>query len=361
MRRECTRGGFTILELLAVVGSVGIGTSFVTVAMNAGAQSTPAGVRQPDEAQKKEIEKIRKELDEMKKKIGQIEGQLDTLEKREGKNGEKQGEKDKGLLGARAAARQMKDATQVRGIGQSFMVWANQNQGVYPLPSKIDLLGTTVAGEAAQKDTTANILSMLIFSGHISTELCISPAEANASIMVNKNYTLDRPATAAKPADALWDPSFSADFTNGKTGNVSYGHLQPAGKRLSKWADTFVSTEAVIGNRGPEIESVTNDGAGGQVAKTKLASSVTFLIHGERNSWEGNVGYNDGHVQYEVTLAGAVADSPDAPVMKRKDGTRVRDCLFFDEADDQNATGNLYLGIFTKSGKTVADWTAIWD
>ena len=39
---------------------------------------------------------------------------------------------------ARQSARQMKDATQVRGILQACVVWAGQNQGSYPDPGKID-------------------------------------------------------------------------------------------------------------------------------------------------------------------------------------------------------------------------------
>ena len=39
---------------------------------------------------------------------------------------------------ARATARQLKDSTQVRGIQQGMVVFANNNQDNYPLPSQID-------------------------------------------------------------------------------------------------------------------------------------------------------------------------------------------------------------------------------
>src|SRR5277367_6600276 len=39
---------------------------------------------------------------------------------------------------ARASARQLKCSTQVRGVVQSMIVWAQQNGSSYPLPSVID-------------------------------------------------------------------------------------------------------------------------------------------------------------------------------------------------------------------------------
>lgn len=342
MFQSRTRSGFTVIELLAVVGIVGIGASLSNVAMNAGADSAPSGVRQPVEKPKKDVEKTPKEKDP------------DQPAKKDDKD-------DDGPKGVRTQARQMKDATYVRAIEQTCVVWANQNQGEYPLPSKIDKAGDTVAGDAALKDTTANILSMLIFGGYISTELCISPAEASANIKECRTYILDRPVKAKNQDKALWDPAFSADFTGAKTGNVSYAHLQPAGKRLDVWKDTFVSTEATVANRGPEIASIDTDADGVQTAKTKLDKSITYLIHGEKDKWEGNVGYNDGHVQFEATLVGTPKDDKKYPKYKNTDGKIVRDCLFFDEANDELPSKNLFLGIFTKSGKNVVDWTAIWD
>jgi len=361
MTQPRNRSGFTIIELLAVVGIVGVGASLSNVAINAGNTSAPAAVRQPDDKQKKDIEKIRKELDEIKKKIGQIEGQLDSIEKGGDKDAKKDDKGKTGLTGARAQARQLKDATQIRGIDQSFVIWANQNKGVYPLPSTLDKAGTTIAGDAATKDTTANIISILIFNGYISTELCISPAEANPNIKICDNYMYDQPAKAKTPASALWDPAFNADFTNGKTGSVSYAHLQPAGKRLAKWADTFITTEACVSNRGPEITSIDNAANGSQTAKTKLDKSITYLIHGDKETWEGNVGYNDGHVQFETSLVGMPKADDPFPTYKTKEGKTFRDCLFFDEPGEAEPTTNLYLGIFTKAGKDVADWSAIWD
>ena len=64
---------------------------------------------------------------------------------------------------ARASARQMKDATQVRGIEQACVVFANQNQGLFPDPGKIDAANATINDNAGDhKVNTGNILSILI-------------------------------------------------------------------------------------------------------------------------------------------------------------------------------------------------------
>jgi prepilin-type N-terminal cleavage/methylation domain-containing protein/prepilin-type processing-associated H-X9-DG protein len=355
------RSGFSIIELLAVVGIVGIGGAFSTVAMNAGATAVPTGVRQPDEKQKKEIEKTRKELEEVKQKVKEIEGRLDSMEKGDKPEADGADKVKKSLTGSRAAARQIKDATHIRGIQQSLIVWANQHRGVYPLPSKIDVAGTTIAGEAALKDTTANIMSLLIFQGFIPVELLVSPAEANANIKKCDTYALNDPPKGNVPRNALWDPAFSADFTGDNIGNVSYAHLQPAGKRLATWSDTFNAMEATVANRGPEITSIERDVKGARFIKTKLENSITYLIHGDRVKWEGNVAYNDGHVNFEIGFTGTPKEDLEFPYYEDKERKHVRDCLFFDETDSKEPTKNLFLGIFTMSGKEVIDWKSIWD
>jgi hypothetical protein len=84
------------------------------------------------------------------------------------------------------------------------------------------------------------------------------------------------------------------------------------------------------------------------------AKSNTFLIHGAKETWEGNIAYNDNHVQYETALAPAGATYKDAADAKQAD------CLFFDETDDASKINN-FMGIFTKAGATKAEYGAIWD
>jgi prepilin-type N-terminal cleavage/methylation domain-containing protein/prepilin-type processing-associated H-X9-DG protein len=246
---------------------------------------------------------------------------------------------------ARASARQMKDATQVRGIQQACAIWANQNQGLYPDPAKIDAANTTITTPTGEgKNCTANILSLLIYTGGISVELVYNPAEsATGTVVQDDNYQFDNPSNAAQPQNALWDPSFSGtplDTGNGRpTGisNNSYAHILPFGKRKARWQDTFTTTEAVFGDRGPAYHAsdaapYPANGRWTLIAGPTGVDSNTLLIHGSRNSWEGNIAYNDGHVNFETK------PNPDGITYRRSGGNplSVTDNLFVNESDEAN-------------------------
>lgn len=352
------RRGFTLVEVAAVVALLGAGAASMAVmsaAAGSGAQPT---------------------FDKPKGKPG-------------GSGGDAQPEPKPApatpmgsLVRARASARQLKCSTQIRGITQSMIIWASNNQGSYPLPSAIDTADATVAEKGRAKDTSANIMSVLIWNGSISPELCICPAEVNKQIRAYEKYEYTMPKKAVKPNDALWDPAFSVDFTKG-AGGLSYAHLQPSGDRVEKpdpkdtkrttttltgrlatWSDTYSSTEAILGDRSPEIESVTVEGDGAKgsqyTVKTKIDNSNTLKIHGAAGSWEGNVAYNDGHVMFETTLRPNPSKDVQWARYTTKDGTKRLDTHWYDESDDADAT-NLFLGIFTTAGKDPKDFRGIWD
>ena len=230
---------------------------------------------------------------------------------------------------ARASARQLKCSTQVRGVVQSMIVWAQQNQDNYPLPSLVDNVANSTALGAnptslVAENITSNIFSLMIFNGSISPELMVTPAEASPSVAIMSGYQYSNPTTAKtdKPANALWDPAWKgtpltqdnqgtmAASTNSGSNN-SYCHLPPFGKRAARWTDDINTTEAVFGNRGPTYQSAeSNDTAaapsGGRWTLSTAnngiigSASITLLIHGGRTTWEGNEGYNDGHVNFET-------------------------------------------------------------
>ncbi|MDX2148040.1 MAG: prepilin-type N-terminal cleavage/methylation domain-containing protein [Planctomycetota bacterium] len=216
---------------------------------------------------------------------------------------------------ARASARQLKDSTQVRGTLQGMVIWAQSNQDQYPLPSQLDRANNTLAATTTQetKNQTRHIYSILIFNGYVPPEMLVSPAESNGSIRTWEGYSFSEPQAAAASDKklALWDPGFRAvptdtqppvanpDLNSGR-GGASYAHSLPFGGRLSRWGNTFNATEPAMGNRGPEFEATGT----GQNLSWRLktgatgAQSNTLLIHGSRTTWEGNVGFNDNHVEY---------------------------------------------------------------
>jgi prepilin-type N-terminal cleavage/methylation domain-containing protein/prepilin-type processing-associated H-X9-DG protein len=255
---------------------------------------------------------------------------------------------------ARASARQLKDATQVRSIIQAMVVFAGNNNDEYPRPSRLDINNATVPGPEQEKDNTGNILSILIFGGSIAPELCISPAEANTQAIVRDDkYQYSDPSAAAQSANALWDPGFAGtpiDRAQDRrrtvgglaVGNQSYAQAMPFGKRASRWQNTFATTEAVFGNRGPCYTNTTGSPNGQYTLNPANnnnqpgLSSNTLLIHGGRTSWEGNIGYNDGHVTFETK------PNPDGLSYRRQTGTpsTIPDNIFIDETDEAGGLAN---------------------
>ncbi len=247
--------------------------------------------------------------------------------------------------------RYMKDSTQVRAMVQAMVVFADSNKGSYPLPSMLDASDATVAETGEAKNSTGNILSVLVFNGFISPEICISAAEVNGRIQRHDTYEYSTPGGAVRPVDALWDPSFRGtpddpvtygNISSGGVAHQSYAHVLPFGNRRKQWSDTYNSTEAVFGNRGP---TYAQDDRAPAAKKWSLTAdelgtgSNTLLIHGGRRTWEGNVGYNDNHVNFETT------PMPEALTLvipgKPKSGvnTLMPDNLFVNETDQIDGDG----------------------
>jgi prepilin-type N-terminal cleavage/methylation domain-containing protein len=294
---------------------------------------------------------------------------------------------------ARASARQLKDSTQVRGVMQGLVIFAQGNQDSYPLPSQLDRSNNTLtaATNAQAKDLTRHIYSVLLFNGYFPPDLLISPAESNGSIRAWEGYQFSNPqsAAASDKSLALWDPAFRAATSatglpsgstgdvvpptepapavNGTRGGASYAHNLPFAGRLLRWSNTFNATEAVVANRGPVYEVGTGSGATqtwklGTTTAALGTQSNTLLIHGSRTTWEGNVGYNDNHVDFVTkpdpdgttfTFTGLPVGQrtqTDNVFVNENDSTRVIDT-------NLNNNTNAYLGIFTRVAGTGGNLT----
>jgi hypothetical protein len=205
-----------------------------------------------------------------------------------------------------------------------MVLFAQNNNEQYPIPSVLDKANNTIPA-GGFKDQTRSIISVLIYGTFFGPEICVSPAEANGSIVLDNNYQYSEPqaiSDAQKKKLALWDPWFraspvdgtpsgSSEQPNDTAGNFSYAHTPPFGSRRKVWSNTFNATEAVLGNRGPWYTlaggntsswqlSTAAAGAGAAPGGPANASlSNTLLIHGSRTNWEGNIAYNDNHVSFE--------------------------------------------------------------
>ena len=68
----------------------------------------------------------------------------------------------------------------------------------------------------------------------------------------------------------------------------------------------------------------------------------TLLIHGGRTTWEGNVGFNDGHVSFETkpTPEGVTYNKQGAVGSGPTQGGSKPDNLFVNETDEGTTTAN---------------------
>ncbi len=263
---------------------------------------------------------------------------------------------------ARANAKQIKDAAQVREVQKGMIMWAQQNKDFYPLASKIDRGDETIDGftDQTEKDASCTVYSIMIFAGLVTPEVLVSPSEASSEIAEDENYEYQLPDAALDEGKrARWDPNFRAtpmddDALKGDSddpesegiGNSSYAHLALAGlQRSSEWKNSLSSNYAVLGNRGPREESGEWASDSHRITKVILADgdegdeSITLLIHGSKNTWEGNIAYNDNHVVFETTsypdgMLYSVINSGSATQISYGDG------LFLNEGDPGVLDGN---------------------
>lgn len=235
------------------------------------------------------------------------------------------------LSKVRKSTQELKCLTNVRGIHQGLVNWAQQNNESYPVPQVLDRANFTEAAPTANqpsKNRTGNVWSILIFSETVNPEIFISPAEIDVDIRQpvltqerqSSEYNYSFPEQAQNPAKAVYDPQFrgskldtQATNVSGRYGHNSYAHIPLRGASLENWSTvTALGNVAVLGNRGPVYAP---GGAGGNPVVAppsetwRLATgtpfgsvgenSQTLLIHGSRNTWSGNIVYNDGSGRLE--------------------------------------------------------------
>lgn len=213
---------------------------------------------------------------------------------------------------ARTAAREIKDAANLRSMQQGMVLWAQNHDDLYPVPSLLDRSNATMTTggmPATVKDNSGNIFSILIYNGFFPPELTVSSGEVNPRILRDTKYEYQFPSLAAIPDSALWDPGFagypgesgaSGTGTGRRqgtlVGNLSFAHTPPFGQHAITWRSTFSSREASLANRGPSY-----DGSPGQWrlrAGVSGQDSNRLKIFGGKTSWGGNVAFNDTHVLF---------------------------------------------------------------
>jgi len=194
------------------------------------------------------------------------------------------------LGAARRTARRMQNSTQLRGIHQGLVTFANSNKSKF---AGLDSKGQTVAdgprttGNSGKGEIIQARYWILLNGDYFTPEYAISPSEtANVT-----EYDPD----ATDPAPVQWAGSGGVkhysyamlQFAAGGTGVPSPFHITVATtRRAAEWEQTLNSQSIVVSDR--------NIGAD---ANANLQSIHTD----EPGEWTGSVLWNDNHVAFENT------------------------------------------------------------
>lgn len=209
--------------------------------------------------------------------------------------------------------RSFEDKMYLMGVFQSMLVHANDNKGVYIVPS------TIARSEDVSLNTTANLFSAMVMDNYSPPNQLISGNEYSGYVEVMRDYDY----TAYDPAARLyWDPMFKADLQ--RLSHVSFAHMPLCGERFEKqWRSTMSSGTPLIGNRGPK------DGV----------NDANSYACGRDGMWRGHLVFGDGHIDFVDT------PTPNG-LYYEADGQRAADNMFIMES---GARGNDAILGFTKT------------
>jgi len=211
------------------------------------------------------------------------------------------------LAKAQQAARETKDATQIKQIHTSMLTYAAKDKaGRLPLPGYIkrctDTSGPVAVptSEQASWNRTQHLYSCMIMGEYFKPNICIGPTELNPIVIERGQegtapyaYTIYNPATGM-----YWDETFTANVNgtpgSSLTSNTSYAHLALYGLRKdAQWRNTQDSTRPLLGTRGPHLL------ASGDVNPNPTTGTITSYavnLIGPKKEWWGNLVYADNHV-----------------------------------------------------------------
>lgn len=224
----------------------------------------------------------------------------------------------------RTSARMTRDKSKMREVHRGMVLWAQQNQEWFPLPSRFDKDATTVdVGQRADPrnsvllDSPGHMFSMLAWNGLIRTSLLVSEFEVNEYTLPFEDYMTAEPDGAANPREALWDPALRAHAGDEAlssreergTTHVSYAVNTPIGaRRRVAWKDSSSSESIAFGSRGPAYvspTSVTSDSwdllpdsstINARYDAPVGLNSFSFTMLPTKHRWVGHLAFNDHRV-----------------------------------------------------------------
>lgn len=185
-------------------------------------------------------------------------------------------------LGAsRSTAQRMQNATQIRGIHQSFVLYSNSNNTFYPGYNSdgrndFDAVAATQTkwgNGALHKDDISKVYAELLTGEYVTPEYIISPLDTSmgAPSLPSRKGTV----TNRQYSYALLDMTAAAP-----------------GSRRREWSDTNNSQAPIVSDPSSDIRSVSLD-------TVTYHSNVPASQGNSDTDYQGSVAWNDNHVTFE--------------------------------------------------------------
>jgi prepilin-type N-terminal cleavage/methylation domain-containing protein len=259
------------------------------------------------------------------------------------------------LANARASARQLEDAKKQQSIHQGWLTYGASNKEDFVMPSHIDTLPHPTLGEQRgfgapdwQQNTTPFVHSAAIMANLYTPKDLMAPAEPSPHVY-NKEYNYDSYDPYNQDGDVHWDVNMKGDLTPGGAGcHFSYASMPVFGDRRDReWRTGGSSDFPILANRGPK------DGQ-------HFENSITYRIHGNPDSWQGNVIFNDNHSDHLMHWL-------DPKITFRDHHGQAPDNIFTFHVHDEVETygSDVVLMVVTELGGTdpqnSPSYTAEWD
>ncbi|MCC6680134.1 MAG: type II secretion system protein [Phycisphaeraceae bacterium] len=188
------------------------------------------------------------------------------------------------LGAARRAARQNQSNTQVRGIQQSMVMYAQGNRTWYPgfnsrgENAKVGLATDSIGTQAGA--AVEHRYGVMLGNAYFTGEYAISPSETSTKIVWTTQQVTTLHYSFAMLKVSNLNPE-GADTTN-------------VGRR-EEWRQTLNGQAIVMSDRG-----ISQSKAGETVGATVSTLTDISSIHTDAGSgtWQGSVGWNDNHVRF---------------------------------------------------------------
>ncbi len=196
------------------------------------------------------------------------------------------------LAAARATARRMQSNTQLRGIHQGMVMFAQGNNENYP--------GLTSAGRYIAQDSAT--IERLIDNGYLSEDFDwgggSQPAARYALLVEGDYFAGDYMTSPSEARPAFGVDNDSIDHYDGSERAYSYAMLEILGDdddyrnhRRTEWAETMRTRAPVLSDRALADDPDNPD------------MDEIYSIHTRQGSgdWRGGILWNDNHVGFETS------------------------------------------------------------